>query len=231
MTTGPILVFDSGVGARAVDMALKARMPRATTVVVTDHDGFPYGSKQPAWIEARVVDQLTAAMAQHAPSAIVLACNTASLCAGGAVQSALKDIPLYLTLPPLGDAVRYTATRQIGVLVTPVSAAHPLFKRRIAQLRDGGVQATIIADERLAIMAETYIANKTLPDLNALRDILSPVSAAPRMDVCVLGCTHYGFLRNLIEKTIGREMVFVDSAESVAQRIATDLKTANQIAR
>lgn len=219
----PVLIFDSGIGARAVDMALKARMPTLNTVLLEDTEGFPYGNKPNGWVEGRVLRLLEQAVQTHTPSAVVVACNTASFCAGARLTETLP-CPVHLTFPPLSDAVRLTATRHLGILVTPLTAAHPAFKRRLQQIHAAGLQTTIIAETKLAEMAENYIKTREIPDLAQLQAMVLPLAASSRLDVCVLGCTHYGFLRPLIERAVGRELTFLDSAEHVAQRILGDLK-------
>ena len=53
--TGPILVFDSGVGGLSVVQALRERMPSLPLVYACDNAAFPYGQKTEAWLKERVL--------------------------------------------------------------------------------------------------------------------------------------------------------------------------------
>ena len=50
----PLLIFDSGVGGLSVLKAIRGRLPGAAIVYAADKAGYPYGTKNPAVIEARV---------------------------------------------------------------------------------------------------------------------------------------------------------------------------------
>jgi glutamate racemase len=44
-----------------------------------------------------------------------------------------------------------------------------------------------------------------------------------KIDVLVLGCTHYPLLKPLLSEVIGRDVVLVDSAEEVADEVVSSL--------
>jgi glutamate racemase len=47
---------------------------------------------------------------------------------------------------------------------------------------------------------------------------LEPVRSAP-VDVLVLGCTHYGFLRGLLAGAVGDGVAIIDTADPVARQV------------
>ena len=62
------------------------------------------------------------------------------------------------------------------------------------------------------------------PETEALlREILAPMVAAGA-DTFVLGCTHYPFVRPLIEKIVGAEATIIDPAPAVAAHLRRRLK-------
>ena len=71
---GPILVFDSGVGGLSVLTAIRAELPNAPIVYAADSAGFPYGTKSPAEIAARVPALLGRLAERYDPAIIVIAC-------------------------------------------------------------------------------------------------------------------------------------------------------------
>ena len=71
-------IFDSGVGGLAIHRAVRALLPRESLVYVADSGYAPYGDRSPAFIAGRVVALADALVARGA-SAIVVACNTATV--------------------------------------------------------------------------------------------------------------------------------------------------------
>ncbi|HAB09768.1 MAG TPA: glutamate racemase, partial [Alcanivorax sp.] len=76
--SGPILIFDSGVGGLSVVKALREQMPGAPLAYVCDNAALPYGTKADAWLVRRIVQVCRAAVAASGARVLVVACNTAS---------------------------------------------------------------------------------------------------------------------------------------------------------
>jgi glutamate racemase len=54
-------------------------------------------------------------------------------------------------------------------------------------------------------------------------DYLAPLRQA-RVDVLVLGCTHYPLLRPLLQRAMGPEVRLIDSGEATAEALASTLE-------
>ena len=109
----PILFFDSGIGGLSIVAPARRAVPQARFVYVADSAGFPYGIREPAEIAARVPALLGRLAERYRPRLIVIACNTASTIALGAVRSAL-DLPVVGTVPAIRPAARLSRTRVIA---------------------------------------------------------------------------------------------------------------------
>src|SRR3569623_1859711 len=109
----PILLFDSGVGGLSVLAAVRDLLPRASLVYVADSAGIHYGTKSEGEIAARVPALLGRLAERYDPRLIVIACNTASTIALGAVRAAL-DLPDVGTVPAIKPAAENSDTRVIG---------------------------------------------------------------------------------------------------------------------
>ncbi len=101
----PILFFDSGVGGLSVVAPTRALLPTAPIVYAADSAGFPYGIRTEAEIAARVPALLGRLVERFSPRLVVIACNTASTIALGAVRAALDvavvgTVPAIRTTPP-----------------------------------------------------------------------------------------------------------------------------------
>jgi len=124
MDARPLLFFDSGVGGLSVLAATRALLPQAPIVYAADSAGFPYGVRTEAEIAARVPALLGRLAERYRPRLIVIACNTASTIALGAVRAAL-DVPVVGTVPAIKPAALASRTRVIGVLGTEATVRQP----------------------------------------------------------------------------------------------------------
>src|SRR5882757_2982334 len=120
----PLLFFDSGVGGLSVLAPTRALLPAAPFVYVADSAGFPYGTRSEAEIAGRVPALLGRLAERYDPRLIVIACNTASTIALGAVRAAL-DLPIVGTVPAIKPAAEISETRVIGVLGTDATVRQP----------------------------------------------------------------------------------------------------------
>ena len=127
----PILVLDTGVGGLSVLAEIGKALPDAPIVYVADRAGFPYGTKTPAEVEARVPALLGRLAERYDPRLIVIACNTASTIALDAVRAAL-DLPIVGTVPAIKPAAERSKTRAIGVLGTAATIVQPYVDRLAA---------------------------------------------------------------------------------------------------
>ena len=119
--SGPILIFDSGVGGLSVVKALREQMPGAPLAYVCDNAALPYGTKADAWLVRRIVQVCRAAVAASGARVLVVACNTASTLALDALRDALA-IPVVGTVPAIKPAAALSRSGVIGLLATSAAA-------------------------------------------------------------------------------------------------------------
>jgi glutamate racemase len=216
----PLLIFDSGVGGLSVVGAIRALLPHAPIVYAADSAGFPYGTKTPAQIEARVPALLGRLAERYDPQLIVIACNTASTIALDAVRGAL-DLPVVGTVPAIKPAAALSRTRVIGVLGTEATVVQPYVDRLAAEfasdctiVRHGSAELVELAEAKLR---GAGISQEAVAD--AIRPLLAPPGAAG-MDTIVLACTHFPLLQEELQEAMSRPICFVDGAEGIARRVA-----------
>jgi len=216
----PLLVFDSGVGGLSVLGAIRALLPAAPLVYAADSAGYPYGTKRPAEIEARVPALLGRLAERFDPELIVIACNTASTIALDAVRGAL-DLPVVGTVPAIKPAAALSRTRTIGVLGTEATVRQPYVDRLSAEfaadcrvLRHGSAE--------LVDHAEAKLRGETGP-AGACRRALDGLFEQPggdRIDTIVLACTHFPLVEEDLARAAPRPIRFVDGKEGIARRTA-----------
>ena len=216
----PLLIFDSGVGGLSVLAAIRALLPTAPFVYAADSAGFPYGTRSPAEIEARVPALLGRLAERYDPELIVIACNTASTIALDAVRAAL-DLPIVGTVPAIKPAAAQSKTRAIGVLGTPATVVQPYVDRLAAQfagdctvIRHGSAELVERAEAKLRGAAS---------DADGYRRILDGLLGQPdgdRIDTVVLACTHFPLVEEELAAAAPRPLAFVDGKEGIARRTA-----------
>jgi len=216
----PILIFDSGVGGLSVLGAIRRELPKAPLVYVADSAGYPYGTKPPALIEARVPALLGRLAERFDPELVVIACNTASTIALDAVRSAL-DLPIVGTVPAIKPAAALSRTRVIGVLGTEATVRQPYVDRLAAEfaadcavLRHGSAELVELAERKL---------RGSVADGGEYRRILDGLFGQPGgdgIDTIVLACTHFPLVEAELAAAAPRPVSFVDGKEGIARRTA-----------
>src|SRR5688572_17983072 len=151
----PLLIFDSGVGGLSVLAPIRALLPTAPIIYAADSEFYPYGTKRPEEIEARVPALLGRLAERFDPQLIVIACNTASTIALDAVRSAL-DLPIVGTVPAIKPAAERSKTRVIGVLGTEATVVQPYVDRLADEfaadctvIRHGSAELVELAEAKL----------------------------------------------------------------------------------
>ena len=216
----PILVLDSGIGGLSVLGPIRALLPNAPFVYVADNARYPYGTKTPQEIEARVPALLGRLTERFDPELIVIACNTASTIALEAVRAAL-DLPIVGTVPAIKPAASLSRTRTIGVLGTPATVVQPYVDRLAEQfaadcnvLRHGSAELVDLAEAKLR-------GEET--DADAYAEVLGGLLGQPgggRIDTIVLACTHFPLVEEELAAASRRPLSFVDGKEGIARRTA-----------
>jgi glutamate racemase len=216
----PLLVFDTGVGGLSVLKEIRTLLPTAPIVYVADSAGFPYGTKAPAEVAARVPALLGRLAERFDPLLIVIACNTASTIALDAVRAAL-DLPIVGTVPAIKPAAALSTTRAIGVLGTAATIVQPYVDRLAGEF---AADCTVIrhGSHELVELAEAKLRGE-VTDPAAYARILDGLISQPggdRVDTIVLACTHFPLVQPELEAAAPRPLAFVDGNRGIARRTA-----------
>lgn len=221
----PVGVFDSGLGGLSVVREIRTRLPYEDMIYFADCAYCPYGIKTPEEIRARseiVVRQLVDAGAK----AIVIACNTASAMAVFSLRETFPHVPLIGLEPAVKPAVERTKTARVGVLATPRTVAGERLQWLI-ETYAGGVSVHRVAATGLVELVEAGTLTGAEVDA-ALQPLLDPMLEV-NVDMVVLGCTHYPFLRAAIQRYVGPKVSVIDSGEAIARRLAVVLDEWNLV--
>lgn len=232
MIASPIIVLDSGLGGLTVVRAMREVMPDEAIVYFGDTARLPYGSKTAATVSG-FVQQIIAYLEPLKAKHVILACNTATALALPAVRAAFPGMSISGVIEPGAKAAVIAAGAKpvptIAVLATEATVRSRAYERAIHRRRNHARLLLRPAPLLAPIVEEGRKATDPLVRL-ALRQYLEPL-IRHRMDVLVLGCTHYPIYRELIQELAGPSVRVIDSAQQCAEDVSRRLRAAGLLSR
>jgi len=208
-------VFDSGVGGLSVWREIVRLLPWADLVYVADQAHCPYGTRSADKIRG-LARAIAAFLLAHGAHVIVVACNTASAAALHPLRARLQ-VPVVGMEPAVKPAAARTRSGHVGVIATPVTFQGALFASLLERFAQD-VEVHMQVCPGLVECVEAGALDAPATDA-LLRGCLQPLLDA-RIDVLVLGCTHYPFLLPAIAQVVGPEVEVIDPAPAVARQVA-----------
>lgn len=218
-------VFDSGVGGLTVAAALRRRLPDEDLLYLGDTARLPYGTKSPETV-VRYGLRAAAFMVAQGVKMLVVACNTASAHALGAVAAAYPELPVLGVVEPGAEAAaRASVSGRIVVAATEGTCRSGAFDRAIAAHRPDARVISVPCPLFVALAEESLTEGPIAEAIAAhyLNGLFPPVGGS---DCMVLGCTHFPLLADTLRRVIGVGPVLIDCAEAVAEQAALALAAA-----
>ena len=227
----PIGVFDSGVGGLTVLREIIRRTPAESTVYLGDNARAPYGVRPDDEVLAFSSQSLDL-LAERDVKAIVVACNTSTAVAIGALRRRY-DLPILGVIRPGASAAALaTRNRRVGVIATPATIRSHAYFGAIKD-ENPAVEVYEHATPTLVPMveagqlsgpdAEAVVAEALAPligERDAAGESIFPRPPGATIDTLLLGCTHYPLLRPIIAALAGDHVAIVDSATATASALA-----------
>jgi glutamate racemase len=202
------------MGGLSVLPALCEALPQAHLMYVADSAYAPYGERDDAFILNRSRFLAEFLWEQNA-DLIIMACNTATACAADVLRLEYPTRTIIGIEPGIKPATQITQNGQIGVMATSLTLQSQRLKNLI---QTHSAHATVHTQACVGLAAA--IENSLGPNA-ALQQLIDqhcqPLIQA-QCDVVVLGCTHYPFVRSMIEDTLGPQVSVIDTALAVAKR-------------
>ncbi len=210
--TAPVGIYDSGVGGLSILAALKALLPAERFYYVADSFHCPYGDRS-----ATEIQRLALGVAHHMVDAgcklIVVACNTISATSLPTLRAHLPDVPIVGMVPAVKPAIEITRTGVVGVLATQATVRGALY---LEVLRRYGGDVRVISQACPGLVELIEAGKLDAPDTVALLGrCLAPIVEADA-DVIVLGCSHYPFVRPVIERIVGPRVRIIEPSDAIA---------------
>lgn len=209
ISTPKIGVFDSGIGGRSVADAIENALPSAEVIFVNDSKHVPYGNKTPEQLYGYVLPILEDLVDQGC-QVIVIACNTVTTTLIEDLRAALP-VPLVAVEPMVKPAAEMTKTGTVAVCATPTTLA----SNRYAWLKNTYAKNVSIIEPDCSDWTR-MIEDNTVDEQKISERIEQAIEQGA--DVIVLGCTHYHWIEELINKlAAGRATVIQPEQALVAQ--------------
>jgi len=216
-----VLIFDSGVGGLSVYQEIETRLPQLDYYYLFDNEAYPYGELDRQILVERVESLVVAMVETHQIDIVVIACNTASTIVLPSLRARLV-IPVVGVVPAIKPASSL-ANKAVGLIATPATVkreyTHDLI-RDFAQNKP----VEMLGLTRLVDIAEEKLRGQPVC-LSEIRKLLAPLSN--KIDVAVLGCTHFPLIKQEIQSVLGEQVLLVDSGEAIARRVQGLLSVSN----
>jgi len=220
VNAAPLGVFDSGIGGLTVAHALFERLPHESVIYYGDTARVPYGPKSPDTVR-RYSAEILAYLLHRGVKAVVVACNTSTAHALEFLRQQSPVPVIGVIEPGARAAVAATRSGRIGVIGTAGTIASGAYERAIHAARPDAVVASGACPLFVPLVEEGWLDHPATELV--VREYLEPLRRA-RVDVLVLGCTHYPLLRPLLQRVMGPDVRLIDSAEETARETAGELE-------
>ena len=221
----PVLFFDSGVGGISILRRSVRLLPCEDYLYFGDSLHAPYGVRSLGEVRELCLNALEPLIARGV-KALVVACNTATSAAIGALRERYPDLIVIGTEPAIKPAVERHEGGRILVMATPMTLKEEKFlalqaqyqpRAEIIPLPCPGLMEFVEQGVTSGGAVEGYLLDKLEPYRNV------PVSAI------VLGCTHYPFLTGAIRRIVGRGPEILDGSHGVAMQLGRRLAAAGML--
>ena len=189
-------------------------LPSGHFIYYSDNAHCPYGEKSEEYIRDRA-RAITRLLLDRGAELIVVACNTAT----GAAIATLReefDIPFVGMEPAVKPAALGTRSGVIGVLATAGTLKASKYLKTKGIYQDDVRIEEHVGEGFVQLVEQLKLDGPETE--RVVRASLQPLLDAGA-DTIVLGCTHYPFLRDVIERIAGPDVRVIDPAPAVARQV------------
>ncbi|MDU2289785.1 glutamate racemase [Clostridium disporicum] len=219
----PIGFLDSGVGGLSVLREAIKIMPNENYIYFGDSKNAPYGVKPTKEIRDltfNVVDFLI----EKGIKGLVVACNTATSAAVSELRRVYPDIPLVGIEPAIKPAVELNRSGKILIMATPMTIKQEKFNLLLNKYKEKAEIVPIPCAGLMEFIEDGILSGEELEEY--LEEKLS-IYDKSEISSIVLGCTHYPFVKDVIAKIVGSNVIIMDGGEGTAREIKRRLREKN----
>lgn len=224
---GSVGVFDSGVGGISVLGELLRCLPNERFIYYGDSANAPYGSKtvdEVRELSLKIADYL---IIQRGVKALVVACNTATSAAVKLLRREFS-IPIIGMEPALKPAVAMARGGKVVVMATPMTIKEQKFQDLLFRY---GKEAQVFSLPCPGLV-ELIEAGETEGErINSYLKGLFGSFQLGEVDVVVLGCTHYVFIKEAVAAFFQGRAAVIDGNRGTANQVKRVLEEKGLLSR
>ena len=195
-----IAVFDSGVGGISVLKSLVEVMPNEDFIYYGDSANAPYGTKTLEQVRALTCEHAKELILNQHAKGLVVACNTATSAAVRILREQYPDVPIVGIEPAVKPAMLFMENPRVLVMATPMTIREEKLKKLMDRYRHLG---EIIPLPCPGLMNFVERGDLYGDDVRQYLEELLYSYSHNEIDAVVLGCTHYPFVRKMIQEVLG----------------------------
>ncbi|SHI87268.1 glutamate racemase [Clostridium amylolyticum] len=216
----PIGFFDSGVGGLSVLKKAMELMPNENYIYFGDSKNAPYGGKSTEEVRVLTFNAMEFFVKQRV-KAVVIACNTATSAAVSSLREEYKNIPIIGIEPALKPAVAMHREGKILIMATSVTLKEKKFQELVKNYGETACIVSIPCPGLVEYIERGDLESTELQDylINKLKDYKND-----KISSIVLGCTHYPFIKDKIQKIVGNDVIIIDGSEGTARELKRKLQ-------
>ena len=219
----PIGIFDSGVGGLSVLQKIHSKLSNECLVYVADSINAPYGTKDDSFILDRSITIVDFLVTNHQIKLLVIACNTATASSIGKLRE-IYDFPIIGMEPAIKPANEASKRKKIGILATEGTINSSKFSALLASYSGDTKFFTQPCIGLVELIERGQIDSHEL--ISLVNKNLTPL-LEHNVDVIVLGCTHYIFIKKNVENFFNSEITIIETGDAVAMQTQRVLKKFN----
>lgn len=207
----PIGVMDSGVGGLSVLKVLQKALPHEDFLYIGDTARTPYGQRTEAEIRA-MVREMTDWLDAKGIKQLVVACNTITVLGTESIKNGYAFDVIGMS-KGAELALSTTKNKKIGVMATPFTVSSGAHKAAVQAL-DASAEVFAQGCPKFVPLIESGVFDGESVQ-SAVAEYAAPLKAAG-VDVVLLSCTHFPFIRPAVESEFGEGVTVLDPAEATA---------------
>ena len=206
--------------------ALRHELPHENFLYVGDSACAPYGDRAAGFVVERAIT-ITGFLVSQGAKAVVVGCNTATAIAAASLRARFA-IPIVAIEPAVKPAASQTRSRVVGVLATTGTLSGANMAKLLASY---GADVEFVIQPCTGLADQVEKGELASDRTRALVERYVRPIVEKGADVVVLGCTHYPFLRDIIQQVAGPEVDVIDPATAVARELRRRLDVAGLLNR
>ncbi len=221
--TGPIGIFDSGLGGLSVARNVLEMLPNEGIIYFADTAHVPYGERSADEVRSFALG-ICDFLIESGSKAVVMACNMSSAIALEDARLRHPNTPILGVIEPGAVAAAVCSNGcAIGVLATTGTVKSGAYVRAIDGVKPG-CEVVQVPCPKFVPLVESGMAESD-EALEAAAGYVSELGSAG-CGTIILGCTHYPFVRKAVELAANGATI-VDPAEETTRQLVELLTAAN----